>query len=74
MTRYEPGDKSRAVCENCESVVDTTFAIRDVSFNDGVGMAENVLVAVCDVCDNIVAIPSQSVITIAEARKLAESK
>lgn len=74
MTRYEPGDKSRAVCENCESVVDTTFAIRDVLFNDGVGLAKDVLVAVCDCCNDTVAIPSQSVITIAEARKLAESK
>ena len=74
MTRYEPGDKSRAVCESCESVVNTTFAIRNVSFNDGVGIAENILVAVCDVCKDTVAIPSQSVVTIADARRLAESK
>lgn len=74
MARYEPGDKSRAVCEDCESVVDTTFAVRDVSFNDGVGLAKNILVAVCDSCNNTVAIPSQNVITIAEARKMAESK
>jgi hypothetical protein len=74
MAHYEPGDKSRAVCEDCESVVNTTFAIRNVPFNDGVGIAENILVAVCDMCNTTVAIPSQSVITIAEVRKRAESK
>lgn len=74
MTRYKPGDKSRAVCESCESVVDTTFVVRDVSFDDGVGLAKDVLVAVCNCCNDTVAIPAQSVITIAEARRLAESK
>ena len=74
MAHYEPGDKSKAVCEACESVVDTTFEIRDVPFDDGVGLAKNILVAVCDVCNDTVAIPSQSVITIVEARKQAESK
>ena len=74
MTRYEPGDKSRAVCESCESVVSTTFAVRDVSFSDGVGTAKDILVAVCDLCDDVVAIPAQSVISISEIRKLAESK
>lgn len=74
MTRYEVGNKSRAVCESCESVVDTTFAIRDVSFNDGVGIAKDILVAVCDQCDDVVAIPGQSVVSIAEARKQVLSK
>ncbi len=74
MTRYEVGHKSRAVCESCESVVDTTFAIRDVSFNDGIGVAKDILVAVCDQCDDVVAIPSQCVTSIAESRKQAESK
>ena len=74
MAHYEPGDKSRAVCEDCESVVNTTFMIRDVPFNDGIGLAKNILVAVCDCCNNTVAVPSQSVITIAEVRKQAESK
>jgi hypothetical protein len=74
MKRYEPGDKGRAVCESCESVVSTTFAVRDVPFSDGVGTAKDILVAVCDLCDDVVAIPAQSVASIAEVRKQVESK
>lgn len=63
------GDKSRAICEHCASVVPTTFLRRNVPFSDGSGVASNVLVGVCDVCGRVVAIPAQSTPAIARARK-----
>lgn len=60
MAHYTQGDKSRAICEDCNCIVTTTFEIRDVPFFDGSGIVENVLVAVCDNCYSVVAIPAQS--------------
>lgn len=74
MEHYNPGDHSRAICETCNRLVDTTFVVRDVPFNDGIGIVKNILVSACDLCNNTVAIPAQSVAAIAEARKGAESK
>ncbi|SFU81345.1 hypothetical protein [Pseudomonas sp. OV546] len=71
MTFYKEGDKSQAICEDCESVVHTTFQRRNVPFDDGVGEVENVLVAVCDICDRVVAVPAQSTPAIKAARELA---
>ena len=47
---YEAGDSRTAVCPHCEILVDSTF----VSQEDGL------LVAVCDVCGQLVGIASQS--------------
>lgn len=55
MSHYHVGDKSRAVCWYCEALVETTFAIRDVSYGDGSDRAHSVLAAVCDICANVVA-------------------
>jgi hypothetical protein len=60
MTPYQPGDNSKAVCQVCETVVTTTFALRDVPFSDGSGTVPGVLVAICDLCGGVVAIPAQS--------------
>lgn len=57
---YHQGDKSKAICNNCEKMVSTTFAIRDLPLPDWSVVAEGILVAVCDHCDDVVAIPSQS--------------
>lgn len=67
MAHYTRGDKSRAICEDCNRIVTTTFEIRDVPFFDGSGLAENVLVAVCDDCNSVVAIPAQSALEIRAA-------
>lgn len=64
---YTVGDKSKAICENCKGVVPTTFAVRDVPFSDWSTVAESILVAVCDHCDDVVAIPAQSIPSIREA-------
>lgn len=65
------GDKSRAICEHCEALVETTFARRNVPFSDGQGVAESILVAVCDTCGQVASIPAQSTPAIKAARDAA---
>ena len=65
---YNPGDKSRAICEGCAKVVATTFVYRDIAFDDGSGVVRDILVAVCDACEAIAAVPAQSPPAIRQAR------
>jgi hypothetical protein len=65
---YEEGEKSKAICYSCKQIVSTTFARRDVPFSDGNGEVKDILVSVCDLCDQVVAIPAQSTPAIREAR------
>ena len=65
---YEEGEKSKAICETCDQIVTTTFVRRDVPVSDGNGEAKNILVSVCDLCDEMVAVPAQSTPAIREAR------
>lgn len=60
MKTVKAGDKSKAICHECECVVETTFMIRDVALSDNSAIVENVLVAVCNNCDTVVALPHQS--------------
>lgn len=69
MNYYMEGDKSRAVCSDCEDLVVTTFIRRDVSFSDGIGTVKGILVAVCDQCNTVVGIPAQSTPAIKAARE-----
>lgn len=69
MKLFLDGDCSKALCSHCAKVVKTVFVRRDVPFSDGEGMAKNILVGVCDVCNAVVSIPAQSTPAIAEARK-----
>lgn len=71
MKLYNAGDKGRALCENCNMLVDTTFEYRNVPFDDGIGMAKDILAAVCDRCGEVVAIPAQSIPAIKTAREKA---
>jgi RNase P subunit RPR2 len=57
---YKIGDKSKAICEYCKKLSETTFKMRTVPLSNG-GQVENILVAVCDSCGKIVALPQQSV-------------
>ncbi|HYI71205.1 MAG TPA: hypothetical protein VEX87_15730 [Skermanella sp.] len=70
MKIYLEADKGRAMCEN-DGLVTTTFTIRDVSFRDGSGLVSNILVAVCDDCGEVVAIPPQSSLEIKAALEKA---
>ncbi len=67
---YNVGDKSKAVCDDCENIVSTTFKQRIVVGEvKGVHYsAQDVLVGVCDCCHKTVSIPQQSVPQIREAR------
>lgn len=73
MKFYFEGDKATAICNHCAAVVNTTYVRRNVPFNDGKGEAKDILVAACDTCNAVVAIPAQSTPAIKEARK-AETK
>lgn len=60
MKTVKSGDKSKALCHKCECVVETTFMKRDVALSDNSAIAENLLVAVCNTCGAVVALPHQS--------------
>jgi len=66
MKLYKVGEKSKAICGKCEQLRATTFRERDVPLSSGGGIVEQVLVAVCDVCDEVVSVPHQSVPRIKE--------
>lgn len=70
MKLYHAGDKGRAICGK-DGLSDTTFTYRDVPFRDGSGVAKDILVAVCDTCGDVVAIPPQSTPAIKAAREKA---
>lgn len=69
MKNFKVGDKSKAICQDCKSLVDTTFKLRDVPFSDGSGVVKNILTGVCDQCGRIVSIPHQSTTTIKRSFK-----
>lgn len=72
MTKlYSPGDKSRAICPHCAKLVTTTFVYATVPFDDGNGSVKDILVAQCDECRAVVAIPAQSTPAIRHARETA---
>jgi hypothetical protein len=66
MKLYKVGEKSKAVCPFCKDVQPTTFRERDVPLRSGKGTVRDVLVAVCDKCDRVIAMPQQSAPRVAE--------
>ncbi len=71
MKLYVEGEKSKAICPFCKKIQTTTFKERDVPLSSGKGVVSDVLAAVCDKCDHVVAIPQQSVPRIKETVRLA---
>jgi hypothetical protein len=69
---WRAGDRSRAICEECGKVVETRFEYRTYSLSRPRVDVPDVLVAVCMVCDQTVAVPYQSSPRLNEARKAAE--
>lgn len=63
--------KSKAFCHDCAAIVETKFLRRNVPFNDGTGVAKNILSGVCDVCQRVVSIPRHY---LADARKTVGSR
>jgi hypothetical protein len=72
MKLYSAGDKIKGICDGCESVVQATFAYRDVPFDDSSGVAENILVGVCDTCSAVMLVPPQSTPAIRRAHSSKE--
>ncbi|GAA6170731.1 hypothetical protein NBRC116592_04010 [Colwellia sp. KU-HH00111] len=62
MKILKVGDSQKAACEKCQSFVNATFKLRDVTLSDS-GKVKNTLVGVCDKCDkcdSVILIPHQS--------------
>lgn len=53
------GDTGKAICEQCELVVTTTYQEKDMPLSDTKKIVPNVLVGCCDNCGSVVAIPTQ---------------
>lgn len=56
----KPGDKQKTICYNCSELTQSTFSRRDVSLSGTDIVAKNILVASCDVCGWVTAMPHQS--------------
>lgn len=65
--KFALGSKSKAICETCSSIVDTTFKLRDIKLSDGSKVIKDLIVGVCDNCDETVSIPSTQTPKIKEA-------
>lgn len=76
MEIFKEGDKSRGICEHCKKISETTFQVKTSTIQDGAKLLRvpDILVAVCDTCDRVTAIPQQSFAAVAEHRKKAASK
>lgn len=59
MKIVKEGDLREVVCSTC-GLTHATYLLRDVSFSDDSGIVKNILVAVCNHCDQVVSIPKQS--------------
>jgi hypothetical protein len=69
MKIWKEGDTGEAICDTCERRVATTYAYRSVHLRQTGANVENVLVGVCDECDEVASIPAQSVPRLKEARE-----
>ena len=65
---YKEGDESKAICDNCEKMVSTTFKNREIKINS-ISNQVSLLVGVCNDCDKTVSIPHQEVKKISEKIK-----
>jgi hypothetical protein len=69
----KPGDSTRAICDAC-GVVDARFEMRPYQLSEPPVTVPQVLVAVCTMCDRIVAVPYQSSATLNAARRAARAE
>jgi hypothetical protein len=73
MKIWKAGDRSRAICDTCEKVVETRFEYRTYSLDKPRIDVDDVLVGVCTTCDRVAAVPFQSSPKLNEARKSADA-
>ena len=67
MSKYQEGDSIQGGCKNCRKVVNATLIPRSYSIENGLGLVENALMAVCNECDEVIGIPSQSTVAVRNA-------
>lgn len=65
-TPWKVGDKSAAVCGHCGDVVAVRYVRRAVKLPRTRLLVQNVLVAVCAVCDGVAGMPRQSIAQLRE--------
>ena len=58
MKIVKEGDTRNVLCHHCGKST-ATYLLRDVDFSDHGGTVKNILAAVCDRCQQVVAIPAQ---------------
>ena len=69
MRLYQAGDRSAGICERCQSRVNTRMEYRDYTPSSWDVTIPDVLVAVCERCDEVVGVPHQSTPKINEHRE-----
>jgi len=74
MQLWNVGDKSEAICPTCRHRASTSFEIRDVPVAERNIVVPNVLVAICNDCGEIAAIPAQSAPLLKEALEKEPAK
>jgi hypothetical protein len=60
------GETIRSICNHCEEMRESVFRIRNLSMCDGRYTIKDIMVSVCNTCDNITGIPAQSTPSIKE--------
>jgi hypothetical protein len=60
MNILKVGDQEKVACDKCATFVTVTYKLRDVPFSDGSSIVKQVLVGVCEQCDNVCVLPHQS--------------
>lgn len=60
MKIIKEGDSGKGICDSC-GLVNTTYLLRDLDFSDNRGTVRNVLAGVCNKCNKVINVPSQSI-------------
>ena len=69
MKIHKVGDKGKALCEECKSLVETTYQIRNLPIRGSKNKVKGALAIVCDHCDTVCGFPHQSLARVQEAVK-----
>jgi hypothetical protein len=69
MKILKHGDRLEAICERCEDLVSGTYRYREVPLKKTGVRVHDILVGVCDACDEIISIPAQSTPKLKDARE-----
>jgi hypothetical protein len=72
--KHQVGQKSKAICSNCGGLKSTTFMKRDVPLSSGKGQVSNILVGVCDGCDQVISTTQEAAPQIAQELKKNRGK